>query len=141
MDINQKNLRFAKHNSYNHGVFENVFFIQADYLEMNLQRFSPDVIFLNPEIAENCNKEKFSIFSDIAPDLITSLLKSFNICNNLILCLPKYAKINEIAELFSILFKRTDKKIEDITIEIEYFFINGELEQIQIYIGDIKQVI
>lgn len=133
-------MKFSKHNAYNNGVFENAHFIQADYLQLNLQRFSPDIIFLNPEVVENCNKEEFSIFTDIVPDLTTTLLKSFNACKNLIICLPKYTKINEIANLFSILLKRTDQKIDDITIEIEYFFMNGELEQIQIYMGNTKQV-
>lgn len=131
---------------------------------MNLQKLSPDVIFLNPEMSENANKENFSIFNDITPDLTSTLIKSYNICKNIILCLPKYAKIQEIASLFSTIFKRTDRfhnfkilkfhllttkknnyyyyyrKIEDITIEIEYFFINGELEQIQVYLGEITQV-
>jgi len=111
IDIQQKTLNFAKHNAFNRGVFDNVHLIQGDFAQMNLHRINPDVIFLNPEIVENANKENFSIFSDITPDLTYALLKSYNLCKNIILCLPKYAKIQEIATLFSTIFKRTDRFI------------------------------
>ena len=76
---------------------------------MSFEKFSPDVIFINPEIVENCNKEKFSIFTDLTPDIGATVLKSYNISRNLILSLPKLAKITEIASLFSTILKRTDK--------------------------------
>jgi len=109
IDINLKTLGFAKHNAFNHGVFENVQLIQGDFSQMNIDKFNPDLVFLNPEIIENCNKEKFSIFTDITPDITATLLKSFNLCKNIILCLPKFTKINEIATLFSTILKITER--------------------------------
>lgn len=99
----------AKENAFNYGVFENTQLIQADFTQISLVNFKPDLIFLNPEVVENSDREKFSLFKDITPDLINSLLKSFKICKNLIICLPKFTKIEDIASLFSTLFKRTDR--------------------------------
>ena len=58
---------------------------------------------------------------------------------NVVLCLPRYAEISEIIELFAGVFNEIYENDED-CIEIEYLFINKELQQIVVFCGPVAGI-
>ena len=128
MDSRKKAVDYAHYNSSMHRINEGINFIKGDFLEVNLNKIMPDVILINPVLNWSPEK-KFSLLKNGCFDYQQVLLKALRTIKNVILCLPKYVEISEIVELFAECFKEIDE-IDENSIEIEYIFINKELQQI-----------
>lgn len=129
---------YAHYNSMIHGYSEAINFIKGDFLEINLNFMMVDVILINPTL-KMISEKKFSLLKNPNFDYLNVLKKALTIGQNIILCLPRSVEINEIIELFSNIFNEMEC-LEQNCIEIEYQFINKELQQIVVYYGHIAGI-
>ncbi len=63
----------------------------------NLKNVNADLVFLNPDYELPKKDRKFSIFSHIKPDISKCLKKALSISKNIVILLPKYVEIEELA--------------------------------------------
>ena len=63
----------------------------------NLKNIKTDLVFLNPDYEFPKKDHKFSIFKNIKPDLSKILKKALSISKNIVMLLPKFVKIEELA--------------------------------------------
>lgn len=63
-----------------------------------------DFVFLNPNYIKR-KDEKFTLFKHIEPDIFEIIKKSLEVSNNLMLLLPKYTDISELAMIFASLIE------------------------------------
>lgn len=129
---------YAHYNSMVHGYSEAINFIKGDFLEINLNFMMVDAILINPTL-KMISEKKFSLLKNPNFDYLNVMKKALTIGSNIILCLPRTVELNEIVELFSSIFNEMEH-LEKNCIEIEYQFINKELQQIVVYYGDIAGI-
>ena len=138
LDSRKNAVDYAHYNAQVHGIIEGINYIKGEFLEMNLNAIMPDVILINPVLKWNLEK-KFSLLKNFCFDYHQVLLKSLKMVRNVVLCLPRYAEISEIIELFAGVFNEIYENDED-CIEIEYLFINKELQQIVVFCGPVAGI-
>ena len=98
----------ARYNGFLYGVKNNLEFIKGNFNNSNFKR-KFDLVFINTNYnncftnEENVNKNKnsFSIFKHISPDLRQTINISLKISDNIQLILPKFTNISELAILFN----------------------------------------
>lgn len=136
VDICEKQLNYLRHNAGVYAINDKIEYVLADFMKLNTQQIKPDLVFLNPP-AEVRSNEKFSLFSDIQPDLIEILKKTFEMTKNFILLLPKNVDFQEIIEA---LYFSIPSNMEQKTVEIELIYINNSIEYVVVHYGDTSQV-
>jgi 23S rRNA G2445 N2-methylase RlmL len=100
VDINETKVSYAKHNSQVYRVSDKIEFICEDFLNFDRLNIRADLVFLNPSWKKPEKGEKFSIFTHIYPDINRAVKISLEISQNIVLLLPKYCDITELATLF-----------------------------------------
>jgi len=138
LDSRKNVVDYAHYNAEVHGVKEGINYIKGNFLEMNLNAIMPDVILINPVLKWSLEK-KFSLLKNFSFDYQQVLLKAMKMVKNVVLCLPRYAEISEIVELFAGVLHEIDENNED-CIEIEYLFIDKELIQIVVFCGPVAGI-
>ena len=84
------------------GAESHVFYVEADFSLIKCDKLIADLIFINPPFKKENN---FSLFKHVYYDLRLTLKNAFRINQNVILCLPKFAKMEEISELYHDVFE------------------------------------
>lgn len=129
---------YANYNAILHGLKEGVNFVKGEFLNMNFNNKIFDVILINPVLKLDPEK-RFSLLKNVKFDYHKVLLKSLKLKKNVILCLPKYVETFEIIDLFSAVFNEIEQ-LEENCLEIEYQFMNKELQQIVVFYGHIAGI-
>jgi hypothetical protein len=70
----------------------------ADFFSIGLKK--SDLVFLNPNFLKK-KDENFSVFKHIDPDIFEMIRKGLEMSQNIILLLPKYTDISELAMVFA----------------------------------------
>ena len=108
-EIEDKRIQFLKHNTRIYNVRDRVEILKSNFLSTK-SKIKADLVFLNPDFETETKDadESFCIFKHVSPNLTDSLKKAYEIASNIIILLPKYTAISEIAKLFATFMKECD---------------------------------
>jgi len=135
---NHPTVEYAQYNAGLHGINDGINFITGEFLDINFNKMMLDVILINPVLKYNPDK-KFSLIRNTWFDYQGVLKKALKMVGNVVLCLPRYVEILEIVELFWTVFNESEE-IDANCIEIEFQFINKELQQIVVFYGPVAGI-
>lgn len=102
IDYSRKQIEYLHHNASIYNLLHKINPILADFLTINIKR--SDFVFLNPNYVKR-KEEKFSLFKHIEPDIFEIIKKGLEVSNNIMLLLPKYTDISELAMIFASLLE------------------------------------
>ena len=132
-------VEYAHYNATLHGIHDGIHFIKGEFLDINLTKMMIDVVLINP-VLKYCPEKKFSLLKNSSFDYQAVLKKALGMVESVVLCLPRYVEILEIVELFSTVCNENGDSEMNCIIEVEFQFINRELQQILVFYGPVAGI-
>lgn len=98
-EMNEQKFKFAVNNSIVYNIKPKIDFIRGNMLSYRgRQRIDLVFLLMEYENMKPCN-DNFCLFADILPDIRKTLEKALEISPNVVLVLPKFIDVSELALL------------------------------------------
>ena len=104
-EMNEQRVNFSLNNAIIYGVRDKIDVIKGNFQNFKCKNKRIDLIFLAMEYENVKNpNENFCLFANILPDIRKTIENAMSITENIVLILPKYVDISELALLFTDLY-------------------------------------